>query len=61
MHAAFEDHESGMIELRKLALNTLFYWRVTWSYSHESTFSDFLELCNSFSNQRGFFVYILCT
>jgi hypothetical protein len=29
---------------------------MTWSHSHESTFSDFLELCNSFSNQQG----ILC-
>jgi hypothetical protein len=44
-----EDRENNMIELKKLALNTLFSWRVTWSHSHESTFFDFLELCNSFS------------
>jgi hypothetical protein len=48
---SFEDNESSMIELRKLALHTLFSWRVTWSHSHESTFSDFLELCKSFSNK----------
>jgi hypothetical protein len=40
-----------MIELRKLVLHTLFSWSGTWSKSHESTFSDFLELCKSFSNQ----------
>jgi hypothetical protein len=47
----FEDLESGMIELKKLALNTLFSWRVTWFHLHVSTFSEFLELCNSFSSQ----------
>jgi hypothetical protein len=47
---SFEDNESGMIELRKLALHTLFSWSGTWSNSHESTFSDSLKLCKSFSN-----------
>jgi hypothetical protein len=40
-----------MIELRKLALITLFSWSETWLNSHGSTFSDFLELCISFSSQ----------
>jgi hypothetical protein len=39
-----------MFELKKLALNTLFSLSMTCSHSHESTFSDFLELCNSFSS-----------
>jgi hypothetical protein len=47
----FEDKESGMIELRKLLLNTLFSWSGTWLNSHESIFSYFLELCKSFSSQ----------
>jgi hypothetical protein len=39
---SFKDNECSMIELTKLALHTLFSWRVTWSHSHESNFSDFL-------------------
>jgi hypothetical protein len=42
---SFEDKESGMIELRKLPLNTLFSWSGTWLNSHDSTFYDFIELC----------------
>ena len=31
---SFECNESGMIELRKLTLHTLFSWNRTWSNSH---------------------------
>jgi hypothetical protein len=39
-----------MSRLKKLALHTMFSWRVTWSNSHVYMFSDFLVLCASFSN-----------
>jgi hypothetical protein len=38
---SFEDKESGMIEVRKISLHTLFSWSRIWSNSHESTFFIF--------------------
>jgi hypothetical protein len=46
----FEDCEHGIIELKKMVLQTLFSWRVLWHSSQVSTFAKFLDLCASFSN-----------
>jgi hypothetical protein len=56
---SFEDNESGMIELRKLPIHTLFSWSGIWSNSHKSTFSDFLELC--FLISKDFPIYFFYT
>jgi hypothetical protein len=31
---SFEDHELGIIKLKKRVLQTLFSWRVSWHSSH---------------------------
>ena len=41
---SLDDHESGVIELKKLLLTTLFSWRVIRSHSPETTFNGFLYL-----------------
>jgi len=35
--------------LKKLVLQTLYTWRVTLNTLYVSTFSDFFDLCSSFS------------
>jgi hypothetical protein len=45
----FEDCEIGLINLNKLAIQTLFMWRVTIQSMSECSYSDFLDMCSSFS------------
>jgi hypothetical protein len=47
---SFEDHELGIIKLKKRVLQTLFSWRVSWHSSQVSMLADFLDFCASFSN-----------
>lgn len=42
---SFEDCESGLLEIKKMMLQSLF----TWNSVHVSNLSEFLELCASFS------------
>jgi hypothetical protein len=49
MHEALRIVRVACSSLKKLALHTMFSWRVTWFISHVYTFSDFLVLCASFS------------
>jgi hypothetical protein len=46
----FEDCEHGIIELKKMVLQTIFSWKVSWHSSQVSTFAEFRDLCASFSN-----------
>jgi hypothetical protein len=46
---SFDDREIGLLELKRLLLQTLYTWRVAWNTTHASTFSEFLDLCSSFS------------
>jgi hypothetical protein len=43
-----EDRELGLIELKKMVLQTLYSWRVMWHLSQASTLVEFLDLCTSF-------------
>jgi hypothetical protein len=45
----FEDCEIGLINLKKLVIQTLFMWRVTIQSTSECSYSDFLNMCSSFS------------
>jgi hypothetical protein len=59
---SFEDRESGLLELKKLALHTLFSWRVTWSHLHVYTYFDFLRvMCFIFYLVGVPIVYFMCT
>jgi hypothetical protein len=56
------DCENGLLDLKKLVLQTLYTWRVACNTSSVSTFSEFLALCSLLSLWvRGSLVYILCT
>ena len=46
----FEDHELGLMELKKRVMQALFSWRVLWHSLQVSTLADFLDFCASFSN-----------
>jgi hypothetical protein len=46
---SFEDRESGLLEIKKMMLQSLYIWKVAWNSVHFSNFSEFLELCASFS------------
>jgi hypothetical protein len=46
----FEDRELGILELKKMMLQTLFSWRISWHSSQGSTLEEFLDFCASFSN-----------
>jgi hypothetical protein len=46
---SFDNREIGLLELKRLLLQTLYNWRVAWNTTHVSTFSEFLNLCSSFS------------
>jgi hypothetical protein len=39
----------GWIETKKMVLQSLYIWRVAWNSLPISNFSEFLELCSSFS------------
>jgi hypothetical protein len=49
MPEALTNCETGLLNLKKLMLHTRYTWRVAWTTSHVSTFSEFLDLCSSFS------------
>jgi hypothetical protein len=40
---SFDDREIGMLELKRLMLQTLYIWRVAWNTTHVSTFSEFIH------------------
>ena len=40
---SFDERENGLLDLKKLVLQTLYTWRVAWH-----TFSKFLALCSFF-------------
>jgi hypothetical protein len=46
---SFEDCETDLINLKKLVIQTLFMWRVTIQSMAECSYSDFLDMCSSFS------------
>jgi hypothetical protein len=50
----FEDHELGLMELKKRVIQTLFLWRVMWHSPQVSTFAEFLEFCTFFLVKRLF-------
>jgi hypothetical protein len=56
---SFENCETSLLNLKKLALQTLFTWRVMLTTMSDCTFSNFLDLCSSFSMDLGF-LYTLC-
>jgi hypothetical protein len=43
---SFKDCETGLINLKKLVIQTLFMWRVTLQCMSECSYSDFLDLCS---------------
>jgi hypothetical protein len=45
---SFDDREIGLLELKRVMLQTLYIWRVAWNTTHASTFSEFLDFCSSF-------------
>jgi len=45
----FDNCENGLLNLKKLVLQTLYSWRVAWNTLFVSTFFEFLDLCSSFS------------
>jgi len=58
---SFDDCENGLLDLKKLVLQTLYTWRVAWNTLSVSTFfSEVLALCY-FLWVKGSLVYILCT
>jgi hypothetical protein len=46
---SFEDCETGSLNLKKLMIQILFTWRVTLHSMSNCSFSDFEDLCSSFS------------
>ena len=62
----FDNRETGLLDLKKLVLHTLYTWRVlhtlytwrvVWTISPVSTFSEFLDLCSFFLYESGFLLY----
>jgi hypothetical protein len=47
---SFEDCELGLMELKKMVLQTLFSLRVLGHSSQVSMLAEFLDFCASFSN-----------
>lgn len=45
----FEDCEIGLINLKKLVIQTMFMWRVKIQSMSECSYSDFLDMCFRFS------------
>jgi hypothetical protein len=45
----FEDCETGLIKLKKLVIQILFMWRVMIQSMSKCSYSDFLDMCYSFS------------
>jgi hypothetical protein len=46
----FEDCELGILELKKMEIQTLLSWRISWHSLQDSTLVEFLDFCASFSN-----------
>jgi hypothetical protein len=46
---SFEDCKTGLINLKKLVIQTLFMWRVMIQSIYECSYSNFLDMCSSFS------------
>jgi hypothetical protein len=53
---SFEDCESGLINLKKLVIQTLFMWRVKIQSVSVCSYFDFLEICSIFSLNEGYHV-----
>jgi hypothetical protein len=45
----FEDRENGLLELKKMMLQSLYTWRVAHNSLFVVNFSEFLEFCYSLS------------
>jgi hypothetical protein len=46
---SFEDCETGLINLKKMVIQILFTWKVTLQSMFDCSYSDYLDLCASFS------------
>jgi len=46
---SFEDCETGLINLKKLVIQTLVMWRVKIQSMSERSYSDFIDMCFLFS------------
>jgi hypothetical protein len=41
----FGERESGLLEIKKMMLQSIYTWKVAWNSVHISNFSLFLETC----------------
>jgi len=46
---SFENHDSGLLEIKNMMLQSQYTWKVVWNSVHVANFFGFLELCFSFS------------
>jgi hypothetical protein len=51
MHRSFEDRETSVVELKKIIFNSLYTWIAAHNSFLFSSFSNFLNLCSSFSTE----------
>ena len=42
----FEDCDNGLLEIKKMMLQSLYIWRVAWNSLPVFNFFEFLELCS---------------
>jgi hypothetical protein len=49
----FEDCETGLMNLKRMMLQTLFMWREKFQFMHECSYFEFIDKCSLFFIELG--------